>query len=256
MTDAAETLLSLPQADAAPAPWARPLGDRQLAVLGELAELGLDVARTIERQASASAARDAAAEVQGMGLAYARVARAIRLTVALQAKRVDELLAQEAGAALAQAEIDEETEMLSPESVRRMRVERIVERVVKSEHETEAAVDRLMIEAGERLEDEDLYGDVLERPMSEIVARLCRDLNLSPDWAALAQELWAKDEVEDGEPGAPLQALLRERRSPSAQDAPPSPDAPLPTPPPKARARARPAAGRPSAHGRETAPPP
>jgi hypothetical protein len=259
MTDAAATLSNPPTA---PDHWARALGDRQLAVLGELAELGLDVARSIERQAASSSARDAATEVQGMGLAYARVARAIRLTIALQAKRMDELQALDAKAAEVQAEIDDEAEMLSPLSIRRLRVERIVERVVKSECEGESAeaiedaIDRLMVEAGDRLEDEDIYGDLLERPMSEIVARLCRDLGLSPDWTALAEELWAKDEIEDGSPGEPLAEAVRERRSPSAPDAAPSPGAPLPTPPPAARGRARPEAARPSAHGREAAPPP
>jgi hypothetical protein len=196
MTDAVAPLSDLPTS----APdWARAMAERQLAALGELAELGLDLARAIGRQASAAADRDAAAELQGMGLAYARVARAVRLIIALQSKRMDDLLTHDAKA----AEIDDE-EQMAPYDLRKMRVERIVERVARSEHEAEDAVDALMIEAGDRLEDEDLYGDLLERPMSEIVARLCRDLNLSPDWSALSQELWAQDEIESGEGGEPL----------------------------------------------------
>jgi hypothetical protein len=249
--------------DAAPSPdWARALADRQLAVLGDLAELGLDVARTIERQSSASAARDAAAEVQGMGLAYARVARAVRLTIALQSKRIEDLQALEARAQADEDETEAYEELLTPINVRKARVSRIVERVAEAEYENEGAdaaddaLDRLLTEADERLDDEDVYGDLLERPMSEIVARLCRDLGLSPDWAALSDELWAREEIDSGPPGAPLAALVRARRTPSAPDAAPSPAAPPPTPPPEAPDPARPEARRPSAHGRETAPPP
>jgi hypothetical protein len=237
--------------DAAPSPdWARALADRQLAVLGDLAELGLDVARTIERQSSASAARDAAAEVQGMGLAYARVARAVRLTIALQSKRIEDLQALEARAQADEDETEAYEELLTPINVRKARVSRIVERVAEAEYENEGAdaaddaLDRLLTEADERLDDEDVYGDLLERPMSEIVARLCRD------------EVWAREEIDSGPPGAPLAALVRARRTPSAPDAAPSPAAPPPTPPPEAPDPARPEARRPSAHGRETAPPP
>lgn len=170
MTDAA--LLS--DAPRTAPEWARTLAERQLAMLGELAELGLDLARAVGRQANAC---DSPAELQGMGLTYARVSRAVRLTIALQSKRMDDLLALEAGA----AEIADDAE-IAPYELRKMRVERIVERVARKQHDSEHAISALMIEAGDRLEDEDLYGDLLERPISDLVARLCRDLNLSPDW--------------------------------------------------------------------------
>ena len=51
---------------------------------------------------------------------------------------------------------------------RRARVERIVERVAQGQLDDHARIERLVVEAGERLEDTDLLGDVMRRPLSEI----------------------------------------------------------------------------------------
>ena len=45
--------------------------------------------------------------------------------------------------------------------------------------------------------------------MSEIVARICKDLGLEPDWNKLAEELWAKAEIATGDPGWPLAGRAR-----------------------------------------------
>ena len=75
-----------------------------------------------------------------------------------------------------------------------------------------------MAEAGDRLDDIDLYGDLLDRPISEILARICADIGLPLDWSRLALEAWARTEIQGGQAGAPLAALLDD----------------LPTPPPVA----------------------
>ncbi|MEI9891107.1 MAG: hypothetical protein WDN45_11565 [Caulobacteraceae bacterium] len=98
----------------------------------------------------------------------------------------------------------EDAEDLKGET-RKARVERIVERLAVQTHpHDEEQVDRIVREAGDRLDDMDLYGDLLQRPLSELVARICKDLDLTPDWTALAQELWAAEEMQSGEVGWPL----------------------------------------------------
>jgi len=222
MTDA-PTSPALPQpCPADEADWARAYAMRQLEMLGELAEIGLDVARAIERQASGRTdAQDGDAPTtpavfQGdPALAYARVSRAVRLTLMLQARLIEDLKAADKAGAEAGAEAAAETARLEPAYRKKVRVEAIVERLIEAEHpDDEETLDTLMADAGERLDDEDLYGDLLERPVSEIVARLCKDLGLAPDWAELAEELWAVREVESGRPGWPLaqQALPTERQ--------------------------------------------
>jgi hypothetical protein len=151
-------------------------------------------------------------------MAFSRVARAVRMTGLLQAKLIrdmDEALARAAAAKSPEELIDEASEeamRLDPEGhMRKFRVERIFERVAKAEcGKDEDRIDRLCIEAGERLDDEDLYGDLLERPVGELVALLCRDLGLDPDWSRLAEEAWAREEITSGTwPPSPSRGSLR-----------------------------------------------
>jgi hypothetical protein len=214
MTDASTGPAPIPAKEGTPCPadeahWARAYAMRRLEMLGELAELGLDVARAVERQASDPSAPRV---VQGdVALAYARVSRAVRLTLMLQARLIEDMKA----ASAAETEAAAEPDRLSPEYRRKARVERIVERLAETEHpDDEDRVTELIVEAGERLDDEDLYGDLLERPVSELVARICKDLGLEPDWAELAEELWAVREVESGDVGWPL---ARQTTSPTLQ---------------------------------------
>ncbi len=180
---------------------ALPLIDRQLRMLGELAEIGLEQARALDRQVRRTDPEPSLDELQAAALAYARVSRAVRLTLVLQSKIVE---AAEGAQAAAAGDADEDAPSL-PLDARKARVERVIERLAKAEHpRDEEEVDALVGEAAERLDDEDLYGDLLDRPMSEIVARLCKDLGLSPDWTELAEELWAKEEIASGGPGWPL----------------------------------------------------
>ena len=169
--------------------------ERQLAMLDALAAAGVQAAREVGRQAEAG--QTPAAEIS---LAYARVSRAVRLAILLQSQLTE---AAETREARIQKAV-EDAEDLEGET-RKARVERIVERLAVQAHpDDEEQVDRLVRETGERLDDMDLYGDLLERPMSEIVARICRDLGLDPDWTRLAEELWAVEEIASGDVGAPL----------------------------------------------------
>lgn len=188
--------------DAAAAPahsCERPLAERRIALLDAMAELGLEAARQVQREVEAGAA-----SATDGALAYARVSRAVRLTLKLQSQMIEALKAQEDQAQAAAVDLALQDDAAH---IRKCRVGRIVERLVKAEHDDEDQVEALVAEADERLDDEDVYGDLLERPMSEIVARLCRDLGLSPDWSDLAQELWAKDEIESGARGRPFAAV-------------------------------------------------
>jgi len=180
----------------------RALIERQLRLLGELAELGLNIARAVERQAceATSQATGAAQVVTGdVWLAYARVARAVRLTVALQSALMRDLQA-----------LDEVTERhlkggrSNAAQRRKARVRRILDRVIEAEVADAAEGERLAGEARERLEHDDIYGDVLSKPVGEIVALVCRDLGLSPDWSRLAQEAWAQEEIAGGQAGSPF----------------------------------------------------
>lgn len=191
----------------------------QLAVLGRLAEAGLNIALSVERRATAADAAEADAPDAGpeaapvasgdVALAYARVSRAVRLTVALQGRVVKELQALDEDAARRRirAEAGAGRERQQAEAARKARVERIVERLIRAEAADEAEGDRLADEAYERLEGDDIYGQLSARPVSEIIALVCQDLGLEPDWTRLAEEAWARDELAAGSAGAPLMAI-------------------------------------------------
>ena len=191
-------------AEGAPSP--RALIERQLWVLGRLAEAGLNLALAIERQGTAQDAAETTAS--DVALAYGRVSRAVRLTLALQAKVVQDLQALDEVAARRldgdRAKAERERQSLAQQ--RKDRVQRIVERVIEAEAPCETEVDRLADEAAERLEHDDIYGDLTTRPVGEIIALVCRDLGLSPDWSRLAEEAWAQDEIEGRAPGSPFAA--------------------------------------------------
>jgi hypothetical protein len=220
MTDAPTSPALLPSCPADEADWARAYAMRQLQMLGELAEIGLDVARAVERQASGSGQESgmpaAPAVFQGdLALAYSRVSRAVRLTLMLQSKLIEDLKAADKAGAEVDAEAAKDEARSDPAYQKKVRVEAIVERVIRAERPDDAeTLDTLMTDACERLDDEDVYGDLMERPVSELVARICKDLGLTPDWAELAEELWAVREVQSGRPGWPLaqQALPTERQ--------------------------------------------
>ena len=184
--------------------------ERQLEMLGRLAEVGLNIAIALERQATG--ADDAEAEPVTRGdipLAYARVSRAVRQTLALQSRLIADLKDRAAAAAGAAGRIADEQR-----DERKDRAFRVIRRVFEAdpsfddEAEDDDAfkerVEQFVNETEERLDDEDQYGDILARPISETVAAICRDLDLTPDWTALALEPWAQEEMRSGDVGEPL----------------------------------------------------
>ena len=199
--------------------WARRVLQRQVEMLGELAEIGLKIARETGRQAAADDEAEGEAPdsdapnddiiepvrprdpAQSRAMAFARTARAVRLTLMLQAKALEDM------GRLNLPEAPQYRPFMDPTAVRKARVERIVARIVRTAHgEDGERIDRLMIEAAERLDDEDLTREVLARPLGDLVAEVCRDLGLAVDWERLAQEPWAVDERDD--PRSPFSSPL------------------------------------------------
>ena len=192
-----------PTAAAAPAE-AGPGGlGRSLWMLGQLAEDGFEMSRAIKRRVTRALDDDgaAAADLAALSLAYARVSRAVRTAIMLQSKLLqDQQVLQKAG-------------------VQKQRIGRIVERIARTQHADDEIAELTAREAAERLDQDEVYGDVLSAPVSEIIARLCQDLGLKPDWPVLAEEAWARAEMDGGAVGRPLAPLVE----PSAASEPVSP---------------------------------
>jgi hypothetical protein len=192
---------------------ARPLFERQIAMSGQLAEAGLEVALLLKDQVK-SAHEDGAAEVVvSAGATFARVARAVRMTLLLQSKLIRQLQDWDRNTAFITscdlAEKDSEREALTDQ--RKARIEQIVERGAWD-------VERLVVETAERLDQDDIYGDLLDRPISELVAMICKDLGLDPDWPQLAEEAWARDEMAGAPIGWPLAGCVNRNSDTDAHD--------------------------------------
>jgi hypothetical protein len=162
-------------------PDARALIEDQLAMLTRLAQVGMEMAEACGRQAQAAPIET--------GLAFARVARAVRMTIAVQSRLAKDLAALDRAEAMADK---------ARTARRRMRLSQLVEDAARAkiaaqreagarfwadEDAIEDEIERLSTEAYERLTDAE-DGDLSGLPFHAAVAAICADLGLSADWTA------------------------------------------------------------------------
>jgi hypothetical protein len=154
--------------------------ERHLCLLQELAELGMTMARAVVAQVV-----DAETPATDPGLAFSRIARAVRQTVALEARLAeDRQLRREKAAA-------RDVEAGRLRAVRRKHeVRRCVEQAIEADASENDAED-LLGDLDERLDDGVYDFDFAERPVGELIARICRDLGVTPDWSLWEDEDWA-----------------------------------------------------------------
>lgn len=182
--------------------WARPLYERQIAMARQLAEAGLAMALAVKEKTE-SLTQEGGVEpgvLEGMSRAYGRMARAVRLSLMLQDRLIKDLIAFDRKVAH-----DAAWDHSVQTGARKDLAGQVIARVIARQYDDSETVERLIEETAERLDSEDLYGAVLSRPVSELVAMICRDLDLDPDWPRLACEAWARDEAASGAVGWPLE---------------------------------------------------
>jgi len=214
-------------AEPADAPdWERGLLDRQLAALDRLADMGMAIAARIERRVTAETPE---AEPDNLlhhaSLDFARVARAVRLTFAMQSRLIADFKKPPPRAADA-TDNDEDDEFdggvdvywlgepTPAEEQRRQVVRDTVKTVAQRAQLGSQEIERAESEAGERLENEASCGDILNRPIGELVALICQDLGLEPDWSGFADKRWAQKEMADEPPGSPYVGWIAEHGPP------------------------------------------
>jgi hypothetical protein len=165
-----------------PAPTdARALIEGQLAMLTRLAQVGMEIVEAVGREAKT-------APIEA-GLAFARVSRAVRMTIALQSRLMKDLAALDRADHMAEK---------ARTTRRRIRLSQLVEDAARAkvaaqreaggrywadEDAIEDEIEQLSSEAYERLIDAE-DGDISGRPLGDVAAGICKDLGLSPDWTA------------------------------------------------------------------------
>jgi len=168
--------------------------ERRLRLLKELTEIGMELARALKPRAEA----DEAASGKDPAAAFAPLSRAIRLTLALEARTDEELRDLKAGVVRAR---EEARAPMSEEvrKARKTRIEGLVADVITAEAEDAREFDSLYAALEERLEEDEAYEDCAERPLRETIERLCKDLMLTPDWRRWDGDGW----INDGPPTRP-----------------------------------------------------
>lgn len=156
--------------------------ERHSRILQELAELGMTLARAVAARAVETGDAD-------LGLAFTRVARAVRQTLALEAKLADGREAVLAGHIQRLAE-----ETAARGRRRKKLVEDAVERAIDAECHGETA-EALFDDLYERLQDPRDDADFADRPIGEMIAGICKALGVTPDPRLWEDEDWAIEEA-------------------------------------------------------------
>jgi len=168
--------------------------ERHGRILTELADIGMNLARALERRAVALAeaaeaadtpvagAAEAAREDAGvMALAFSRVAKAVRQTLALEARLADRAAPPGLGPAdPAAIEAEARARRRAGGDISRLAAADILERSIEAETEG-AETERLLADLYERLRDDQDMEVFADRSVGEIVNAVRHDLGLPPD---------------------------------------------------------------------------
>jgi hypothetical protein len=186
------------------------LAESRLRMLRRLAEIGMELAeRTLNIQAAPSKGQDPAD-------AFARLSRAIRLTLTLEAKTDEALRDLKAGVVRRRkkekkrAARRHEAAAAKEAQEREVKVRELVAEAAEAEIPDVYEFAQRYHALRERLDEDSAYKDLSERPLREIVERLCKDLMISPDWSRWDGEGWIKAE------GAPKRTRYSIFNQPSA----------------------------------------
>jgi hypothetical protein len=174
----------------------------RLGLLRELAEIGMKLVRGLEPGAPADS--------------FAPLSRAIRLTLTLEAKTDEELRDLKAGVVRKRkkekkrAARRHEAAAAKEAEEREVKVRELVAEAAEAEIPDAYEFAGRYFALRERLDEDSAYKDLSERPLREIVERLCKDLMISPDWSRWDGEGWIKAE------GAPKRTRYSIFNQPSA----------------------------------------
>jgi hypothetical protein len=145
--------------------------DRHAAILADLAEMGLSLARAAHGKALAA---ETPAELAEMTLAFHRISRSVRQTLALEAKLERDRARRDLEV---RAEAEAERQEAAERRKRQVRV--AVERTIWAERESYDEAERLIDELDDVLTEEAFSEDFTAGSVEAHIERIRRDLGLT-----------------------------------------------------------------------------
>jgi hypothetical protein len=216
--------------------------ERRLRLLEELADIGMDLARSLRPSAATGPGEAPLAEaVRSKGRepadAFGPLSRAIRLTLALEATTDAELRDLKAGIVRARAkERKKGAKRLRLAAAKELedRIDRVRGLVIdvavdQIDDDDKDAFSEIVDELDERLSEHEAEFGRLDRPLRETVEGLCKVFGLSPDWSRWTGEGWSVDV--EGKLFEPVVLASRQSGAGLAEAAVPPPPPEPPTPP-------------------------
>ena len=199
--------------------------ERHLAMLAELSEIGMDLARSLGELAQARIEKekngeDAPGRSEDAAAAFDKMAQTVRRTLALEARLAAGVKARREGLFAERAE-----RRATRSAAHKTAVD---DAIVDGLHDAYAAdcpdaeyhdlSDRLMEDAREYLGDADEMRGYLDRPVGETVSRLCAAMGLDPEACESDGETWRVRR-----PTLDFELRLEERARKYGAPPPPSP---------------------------------
>jgi hypothetical protein len=179
--------------------------------------------------------------------AFHTVTRALRLTMALETVTAERLHDLRAGVARRHREAEptapvkaretaEEADSLASMGVYRDTVRELVSEAIAAEVTEESLAREMRGQLRERLSERDLFGPLMCRPLREVVARICDDIGLTPDWSQWTGDGWSVEYTPPRGPDWPLpwkprRARVRQALAHAIASVPPAPRPPDPVAP-------------------------
>ncbi len=154
--------------------------ERREEILGELAEWMHAAAREAQRRLLAAETTDDFAKLTA---SLARLARGVRQSILIHRKLEAERLEVDRRADEAAAGAQAASEFV-PRHVKRVRIRTAITRHVWNELEDEEEAELFGDDLNARLDELEGEDDFLDRPIDDLIARLCRDLGFDPPVAA------------------------------------------------------------------------
>jgi hypothetical protein len=177
---------------------------RDIAMLGELAEITMGLARALGQLALDKATEGDAQAAGRLGSVITKVGRAVRQSVAYRRKIEDAVREQDSErasqAASARAEAGQRAAAAkhSAARARRKMVENAVGRLLDEQELN------LYDELFERLDEYESFTDFTDKPVSTFILEICDALELDFHWKRFEYDPWAVEEAKADPPASPF----------------------------------------------------